>query len=71
MHPLLCVLYSMIDFTQGPKIQMSALKDILHDMDGYFGEYGQEMKGIADFFGIDLGIVVTLNMGYELRRVSS
>lgn len=49
---------------------MSTLKELLSDMDGYFGEYGQEMKGIADFFGIDLGIVVTLNMAYDLRRVS-
>ena len=49
---------------------MSALKELLSDMNGYFGEYGQEMKGIADYFGIDLGVVVTLNMAYELRRVS-
>lgn len=39
-------------------------------MNGYFGEYGAEIKSIADFLGIDLGIVVTLNLSYELRRVS-
>lgn len=39
-------------------------------MYSYFGEYGVEMKAIADFFEIDVGIIVTLNLGYELRRVS-
>lgn len=63
--PLLIEYFS----NEGPKIEMSAMKELLSDMDGYFGEYGLEMKGIADFFEIDLGIVVTLNMGYELRRL--
>lgn len=40
------------------------------DLDGYFGELGQEMRGIASTAGIDLGIVVGLNVAYELRRVS-
>lgn len=50
---------------------MSALKDLLSDISGYLGEYGLEMKAIADFLGIDVGIIVTLNLSYELRRVSS
>lgn len=54
---------------QGTKIEQSAMNTFLSDMNGYFGEYGLEMKAIADFFGIDLGIVVTLNLSYELRRV--
>lgn len=45
------------------------MNTFLSDMNGYFGEYGLEMKAIADFFGIELGIVVTLNLSYELRRV--
>ena len=40
------------------------------DLDGYFGELGEEMRAIADFLNIDLGIVVSLNFAYELRRVS-
>ena len=39
------------------------------NIDGYFGELGLEMKAIADYFGIDLGIIVTLNLSYELRKV--
>ena len=39
------------------------------DLDGYFGELGQEMRGIATTAGVDLGIVVGLNIAYELRRV--
>ena len=39
------------------------------NIDGYFGDYGLEMKAIADFFGIDLGVVISLNLSYELRRV--
>ena len=41
------------------------------DLDGYFGELGQEMRAIADYLNIDLGIIVTLNFAYELRRVCS
>ena len=39
------------------------------DLDGYFGELGQEMRAIAECLDVDLGIVVTLNFAYELRRV--
>ena len=42
----------------------------MRDVDGYLGELGQEMKGVADYWNIDLGIVVGLNLIYELRRVS-
>lgn len=59
----------MHEYPQGPKVD--ALQQLLGDMNGYFGEYGAEMKSIAEFLGIDLGIVVTLNLSYELRRVSS
>ena len=51
------------------KIEQSLLAKLLGSMDTYFGEYGLEMKAIADYLGIDLGIVVTLNLSYELRRV--
>lgn len=40
------------------------------DLNGYFGELGQEMKAISDYLEIDLGVVVALNFAYELRRVS-
>ena len=50
-------------------MEQSVLDKLLGSMDAYFGEFGQEMKAIAEYFGIDLGIVVTLNLSYELRRV--
>ncbi len=45
------------------------LDELLSNIQTYFGEYGLEMKAIAEYFGIDLGIVVTINLSYELRRV--
>lgn len=42
----------------------------MRDVDGYLGELGQEMKGVADYWNVDLGVVVGLNLIYELRRVS-
>ena len=39
------------------------------DLKGYFGELGEEMEAIAKYLDIDLGVVVTLNLSYELRRV--
>ena len=48
---------------------MSALEEFMSDLEGYFGEYGLEMKAIAEYLGIDVGVIVTLNLSYELRRV--
>ena len=39
------------------------------DLDGFLGELGQEMRAVADYWQIDLGIIVALNFAYELRRV--
>ena len=39
------------------------------DLKGYFGELGEEMEAIANYLDIDLGVIVTLNLSYELRRV--
>lgn len=44
---------------------------LMANLDGYFGELGEEMKAIAEYLGIDLGIIVSLNLSYELRRVCS
>ena len=41
----------------------------MRDIDGYLGELGREMKGVAEYWNVDLGIVVGLNLIYELRRV--
>lgn len=41
------------------------------DLKGYFGELGEEMEAIANYLDIDLGVIVTLNLSYELRRVWS
>lgn len=54
---------------QENKIEKSLLKTLLGDLNTYFGEYGVEMKAIAEYLGIDIGIIVTLNLSYELRRV--
>ncbi len=55
---------------QGTKIQQDALKELMSGVEGYFGELGLEMKAIAEYFNINLGVIVTLNLAYELRRVS-
>ena len=55
---------------QAPKAVGDLLKVIMADLDSYMGELGQEMRAIADYMEVDLGIVVTLNFAYELRRVS-
>lgn len=39
------------------------------DMDKYLGEYGKELRGIAKYTNLDLGMIVGLNLAYELRRV--
>lgn len=54
---------------QGHPIEMKVLRELLSNLTGYFGEYGVEMKSIADALGIDIGIIVTLNLSYDLRRV--
>ncbi len=56
-------------FFQAPKIVDDLLKVLMADLNGYFGELGQEMRGIADYWEVDLGVVVSLNLAYVLRRV--
>ena len=38
-------------------------------LDDLLGELGEEMRSIANYWQIDLGIVVSLNFAYELRKV--
>lgn len=45
------------------------VEKLMADLNGFFGELGQEMQAIADYFKLDLGIIVSLNFAYELRRV--
>ena len=40
------------------------------NFDSLMGELGEELRGIADYWGIDLGLLVGLNLSYELRRVT-
>ena len=49
---------------------MDALAELMSNVKGYFGDYGLEMESIAQFLGIDVGIIITLNLSYDLRRVS-
>ena len=39
------------------------------NFDDPMGELGEELRGIAEYWGIDLGLLVGLNLSYELRRV--
>lgn len=39
-------------------------------LDDLLGELGREMRAVANYWQIDLGIVVTLNFIYELRKAS-
>ena len=39
------------------------------NFDSLMGELGQELRGIAEYWGIDLGLIVGLNLSYEMRRV--
>ena len=39
------------------------------NFDSLMGEVGEELRGIAEYWGIDLGLLVGLNLSYELRRV--
>ena len=54
---------------QMPKEIGEVLDELMGDLDGYLGELGEEMRAIAECLDIDLGVVVTLNFAYELRRV--
>ncbi len=56
---------------QAPKLVRELLDKIMGDLDGLLGELGKEMRAIADYWQVDLGIIVTLNFAYELRRVST
>ncbi len=55
---------------QAPKFVDDVLKVVMGDLDGYLGELGEEMRAIADYWEVDIGIVVSLNFAYVLRRVS-
>ena len=49
---------------------MGLVKVVMASFDELLGEVGEELKGIADYWKVDLGLVVGLNFAYEFRRVS-
>ena len=53
-----------------PKELMGLVKVVMASFDDLLGEIGQELKGIAEYWKVDLGLVVGLNFAYEFRRVS-
>ena len=59
-----------IPFQQIPKEVIPIIEFVMRDLDKYFGDLGKEMTSIAEYAGIDLGMVVGLNIALELRRVS-
>lgn len=56
---------------QTSKEMLAVIEVIMGDVDGYLGELGKEMRGVAEYWQVDLGIVVGINLIYELRRVRS
>jgi hypothetical protein len=56
---------------QYPKDVGVVIDKLMGDLNGYFGDLGEEMEAIANYLDVDLGIIVTLNLAYELRRVWS
>ncbi len=69
----MCILELVVYFVfvQAPKVVDDVLRVIMGDLDGYLGELGEEMRAIADYWDVDIGIVVALNFAYVLRRVSN
>jgi hypothetical protein len=53
---------------QVPKDLLTIIEAIAGDLDRYLGDYGKEIRGIADAFGMPVGAAVGLNFAYELRR---
>ena len=51
-------------------VEQEVLEVIMSELDHCLGELGEEMRGISEYWGLDLGIIVGLNFAYELRRVS-
>ena len=49
--------------------ERKVLEAIMAELDHYLGELGEERRGISEYWGVDLGIIVGLNFAYELRRV--
>lgn len=52
-----------------PKEIIPIIEFVMRDLDKYFGDLGKEMTSISEYTGIDLGMVVGLNIALELRRL--
>ena len=62
-HVKLCV-YQFTD------LERLYVKKILANLDKVMGnEFGEEIRGIADYWNIDVGIIVGMNIIPETRRV--
>ncbi|XP_065911748.1 N-acylethanolamine-hydrolyzing acid amidase-like [Dysidea avara] len=62
----------VIDYFQSmvpSKTVQLLLESIMANFDSLMGELGQELRGIAEYWGIDLGLIVGLNLSYEMRRI--
>ncbi|XP_065178544.1 N-acylethanolamine-hydrolyzing acid amidase-like [Sycon ciliatum] len=51
------------------KEEQAVLNDIGANLDKYLGDLGREMKGVAQVMDVDVGTIVMLNFGYELRHL--
>src|SRR5689334_23093990 len=52
-----------------PSYLVPIVEEIASLVEPLFGEYGTEMKSIAQASGIDVGIVVTLNMLCKKKKI--
>jgi len=42
---------------------------VLVQIEPYFADYGEEMVGLSNALGLDLGEIVATNMIYQLERI--
>ena len=64
--PVVAVVY-LYQYTDLERIYVN---DILANLDNVMGpEMGAEMRGIANYWNIDVGIILGINIMYETRKV--
>ena len=61
----------MVDYLDSfvPKFAMPLVKIIGSAITPYFHEYGPEIEGLASAMGLDKGVLVALNLVYQLEGI--
>ena len=62
---------SIIDYLKGniPEWAMPIIQVIGKDIRPYFHDYAEEMEGIAEAFGLEVGYIVDMNLVYQLESI--